>query len=135
MTDFVGDCVDYVRRCSEFTGQHYPERVGTVLIINVPGWFKLIWNVVKPMVDPVTLEKIHIVRGKKESLKILLQKIPIENIPPEYGGKSVPLGEALDELLLRDLMKHNNDLAQDNFSCKAVRNPCRFCNHDLVRSY
>ena len=66
MTDFVGECVDYVRKCSEFTGQHYPERAGTVLVINVPGWFKMIWNVVKPMVDEVTLKKIRILRGKQE---------------------------------------------------------------------
>ena len=66
MTDFVGECVDYVRKCSEFTGQHYPERAGTVLVINVPGWFKMIWNVVKPMVDEVTLRKIRILRGKEE---------------------------------------------------------------------
>ena len=28
MGDFVGECVDYVKRASEFTAQHYPERAG-----------------------------------------------------------------------------------------------------------
>ena len=49
MMDFVGDCVEYVRKCSEFTGQHYPERAGFVFVINVPGWFAMIWNVGKLM--------------------------------------------------------------------------------------
>jgi hypothetical protein len=52
--DFVGECVEYVRKCSQFTGQHYPERAGFVMIINSPGWFQMIWKVVKPMVDEVT---------------------------------------------------------------------------------
>ena len=38
MTDFVGECVEYVKMCSRFTGQHYPERAGHVIVINVPRW-------------------------------------------------------------------------------------------------
>lgn len=40
VTDFVGECVDFVRKASEFTGQHYPERAGYVFVVNVPTWFK-----------------------------------------------------------------------------------------------
>jgi hypothetical protein len=40
LTDFVGECVDFVRKASEFTGQHYPERAGFVFVVNVPSWFK-----------------------------------------------------------------------------------------------
>lgn len=38
MMDFVGEVVDYVKMCSQFTGQHYPERAGHVIVINVPRW-------------------------------------------------------------------------------------------------
>ena len=55
MSDFVGETVDYVRACSKFTGAHYPERCGTLFVINVPGWFSMIWKIIKPMVDPVTV--------------------------------------------------------------------------------
>lgn len=51
LTDFVGECVDFVKRTAQFTGQHYPERAGLIYVINVPSWFKIIWNVVKPLVD------------------------------------------------------------------------------------
>lgn len=137
MRDFVGECVEYVRRCSEFTGQHYPERAGFVFVINVPGWFAMIWNVVKPMVDEVTLKKINILRGKNEIFEALLEKIPIENIPPEYGGQSVPLGESPEEHLLRDLMHHNNALASGDYSCggRATNPPCPFCSFVPARSY
>jgi len=36
--DFVGECVEYVKMCSKFTGQHYPERAGHVIVVNVPRW-------------------------------------------------------------------------------------------------
>lgn len=139
MTDFMGECVDFVRQASEFTGQNYPERAGYVFVINVPGWFKIIWNVVKPMVDEVTLEKIYILKGKEEIFNALLERIPIENIPQEYGGQSCyKLGESPEEDLLSELIQHNNDMAEGKPCChggKTANPPCRFCSFDYARHY
>lgn len=97
--DFAGDVVDFVKRASSFTGAHYPERSGTIFVINVPSWFSVIWNVVKPMVDDVTKKKIKILRyGKEAIFQALCEKIDVENIPPEYGGKSMPLGQSPEEI-------------------------------------
>ena len=137
MTDFVGECVDFVRQASAFSAAHYPERAGHVFVVNVPGWFKMIWNVVKPMVDEVTLEKVHILRGKEEIFEALLEQIPLENIPQEYGGQSCyKLGESPEEGLLRDWMQHNNDMAQGQ-TCRYIQagEGCRFCNFTLARNY
>lgn len=38
MMDFAGEVIEYVKMCSTFTGQHYPERAGHVIVINVPRW-------------------------------------------------------------------------------------------------
>jgi len=135
MMDFVGECVEYVKKASAFTGQHYPERAGYVLVVNVPGWFQMIWKVVRPMVDEATLEKISILRGREEVLKALKEKIPVENIPPEYGGSSMPLGESPQEKLMRDLMRHNNAIAAGDRSCGGRRAKCRFCSFVPARSY
>ena len=137
MKDFVGECIEYVRRCSEFTGQHYPERAGFVFVINVPFFFSVIWKVVQPWVDEVTLKKISIIRGKQEVFDALREKIPIENIPPQYGGTSVPLGESPQEQQLKDLIHHNNAVANGDFSCggRDADPPCGYCSFQLARSY
>jgi CRAL/TRIO domain len=163
MTDFVGECVDFVRQASTFTAAHYPERAGHVFVVNVPAWyvkrrlcsspmymhdllttslsiccrFKIIWSVVKPMVDEVTLEKVHILRGQEEIFKALLEQIPIENIPREYGGESsYKLGEAPEEVLLCSLMRHNNEMAEGK-ACRYIKagEPCKFCNFSYARHY
>lgn len=137
MTDFVGECVDFVRQASAFTAAHYPERAGHVFVVNVPGWFKMIWNVVKPMIDEVTLEKIHILRGKEEIFDALVKEIAVENIPQEYGGESIyKLGESPEEVMLRDLMRHNNEMAQGK-CCPYAKEceSCRFCNFTYARNY
>jgi hypothetical protein len=38
MMDFAGEVIEYVKMCSQFSGQHYPERAGHVIVINVPRW-------------------------------------------------------------------------------------------------
>jgi len=99
LRDFAGEVVDFVKKATSFTAAHYPERSGSIFVINVPSWFSVIWNVVRPMVDDVTKKKIHILRVGKEAItKALVERIPIENIPPEYGGNSVSLGLAPEEM-------------------------------------
>lgn len=137
MYDFVGDCQEFVREASQFASAHFPERAGVVLVINVPYWFKMVWNVVKKWVDEATLQKIFILRGKDEIFKTLSDKIPIENIPKVYGGESpYELGDSLEERLLRDLIAHNNKKAETG-SCPnaGFDEPCRFCNFRYARNY
>jgi hypothetical protein len=135
MTDFVGDVVDFTKKCSAFTGSHYPERAGYVFVINVPYWFNVIWSVVKNFVDSVTLEKISIVRGEKAIMTAMLERIPIENIPPEYGGKSMPLGLSPEEQKLKAFMIHNLMVANGTSDCGGVEGNCPFCTWVPARSY
>lgn len=134
--------------------------LATVFVINVPSWFKLIWkyvktstkkcndfggpltivlcllhSVVKQWIDPVTLEKISILRGKEEIRQNMESRIPAHHLPPEYGGQSVPLGQSQEELTLRALVVHNNAIAGGDYGCGGVSGNCRFCNFVPARAY
>lgn len=142
IADFVGEVVDFTRKCSANTGDHYPERAGYVFVINVPLWFNVIWKVVKSFVDEVTLKKIKIVRGSKAIKKALAERIPLENIPPIYGGTSMPLGQSPEEEQLTAFVHHNNALAAAEASnlpkpCCGTEGdkPCAYCTWVPVRSY
>ena len=43
--------------------------------------------------------------GHYDVTKALVEKIPIENIPPEYGGQSMPLGQSPEETMFREKMQ------------------------------
>lgn len=87
------------------------------------------------MVDEVTLKKIYILRGKKEIFNALSERIPVENIPPEYGGTSVPLGQAPEELLLWEFIRHNNAKDCGHSECAGVEGKCQYCTFQYARSY
>ena len=74
MRDVGGEVLDYIRAAAGFTGQHYPERCAHIYIVNVPSWFSWVWNIIKPMIDPVTRAKTHIVRGKQQVTDALWSK-------------------------------------------------------------
>jgi hypothetical protein len=83
------------------TGNHYPEKSACIFVVNVPRWFSMVWKVIKPFLDPVTLSKVQILRGKASIAAALLERIAPEQLPREYGGESdLALGDAQEEQLL-----------------------------------
>ncbi|EGZ26143.1 hypothetical protein PHYSODRAFT_479932 [Phytophthora sojae] len=96
MYDLGGEVLDFIKRASAFTGAHYPERSAHIFIINIPGWFNMIWRMVKPLIDPVTREKVHMLKGSA-ILKELETLIDMENIPSDFGGGGAALGDSEEE--------------------------------------
>ncbi|XP_052198009.1 uncharacterized protein LOC127804939 [Diospyros lotus] len=68
---------------------HYPERLGLVVLYSPPRIFEAFWKVVKYFVDPKTFQKIRFVYPKrKDSEEIMKLYFDAENLPSEFGGKA-----------------------------------------------
>lgn len=80
----VPSVYSYVRQASVVSQNYYPERLGKMYLINAPWGFSTVWSVVKGWLDPVTAKKIHILGSGYKSE--LLQQVPAENLPKEFGG-------------------------------------------------
>lgn len=76
----------YVREASNIGQNYYPERMGKFYVINAPFGFSTVFSMIKPFLDPVTVDKIHILGSKYQDE--LLKQIPAENLPKKFGGKS-----------------------------------------------
>ncbi|KAJ5760819.1 Cellular retinaldehyde binding/alpha-tocopherol transport [Penicillium odoratum] len=74
----------YVRQASDISQNYYPERLGKLYIINAPWGFSSAFSFVKGFLDPVTVNKIHVLGSGYQ--KELLSQIPKENLPVEFGG-------------------------------------------------
>ena len=78
------DVKNYVQEASKIGQNYYPETMGKFYIINSPWMFSTVWNVIKGWLYPVTVAKIKIPSG--DGRKELLEQIPAENLPAEFGG-------------------------------------------------
>jgi len=80
----VSSVYGYVRQASAISQDHYPERLGKLYLINAPWGFSGVWSVVKGFLDPVTVQKIHILGSGYQGE--LLSQVPKENLPKQFGG-------------------------------------------------
>ncbi|KAK0533228.1 Phosphatidylinositol transfer protein (PITP) [Tilletia horrida] len=62
---------------------HYVERLGIALCINVPWIFKTFFAAIQPFIDPVTREKCKF----DEAIK---QEVPLDQLNSDYGGNVDP---------------------------------------------
>ncbi|KAI9773427.1 MAG: cytosolic factor, phosphatidylinositol/phosphatidylcholine transfer protein [Geoglossum simile] len=75
----------YVKQASAISQNYYPERLGKLYLINAPWGFYSVWSMIKKFLDPVTVEKIHVLGYTYQA--DLLGQVPKENLPKEYGGE------------------------------------------------
>lgn len=74
----------YLQSASGVSQNYYPERLGKLYIVNAPWGFSSVFSVIKRFLDPVTVNKIHVLGSGFE--KELLAQVPKENLPKQFGG-------------------------------------------------
>lgn len=71
------------------SGDRYPESLWSMYLVNTPSLFRLAWNAINKIVDPVVRAKVKILGGPKEFIPLMIsQGIPIESIPTQIGGEA-----------------------------------------------
>ena len=66
---------------------HYPERLGSVIIINAPAMLSWAWRIVQGFLNDSQKSKIRIFGCDAEEWQaVLLETIGEDQIPAAYGG-------------------------------------------------
>ncbi|CAK5277695.1 unnamed protein product [Mycena citricolor] len=86
LTNFI-KVKDYVATATSIGQNMYPECMGSFYIINAPWAFTAVWAAIKPWLDEVTVQKVHIVGGPSVYRPILLSHIDKHHLPKEFGGE------------------------------------------------
>lgn len=80
----VSSVYGYVKQASAISQNYYPERLGKLYLINAPWGFSSVFGIVKGFLDPVTVQKIHVLgSGYHAELESQVSK---ENLPKIFGG-------------------------------------------------
>jgi hypothetical protein len=80
----VSSVYAYVKQASAISQNYYPERLGKLYLINAPWGFSSVFSIIKGFLDPVTVDKIHVLGGGYQTE--LLAQVPAENLPKLFGG-------------------------------------------------
>jgi hypothetical protein len=87
----TSDAFTFIKGMVSTDSDHYPERLGTMIIINAPSVLSFAWGIVQGFLDPVTKAKIRILSSREDWQPVLLQCIEKDQIPMQYGGTAPDL--------------------------------------------
>jgi hypothetical protein len=83
----TADAFAFIKGMAVTDSDHYPERLGTMVIINAPAVLSFAWRIIQGFLDSVTKEKIRILSADPAEWQPVLQHyISIDQIPRQYGG-------------------------------------------------
>lgn len=78
----------FLRQIAQVDSDHYPERLGRLVVINAPSALTTAWWVIRGWLDDRTKNKIAIFGAQNEWLQTLVDEIGEEALPVMYGGKA-----------------------------------------------
>jgi hypothetical protein len=82
----TSDAYAFIKGMASTDSDHYPERLGNMIIINAPTMLSIAWRVIQTFLDPVTKQKIRIMSSRSEWEPVLQEFIEKDQIPKMYGG-------------------------------------------------
>ena len=82
--DLKGVVKEYLGAVSKLSQENYPERASKICVLNAPGWFSMLWNVIKLGVSERVQKKVFIMSAAQSAT--LTKVIALQDIPMEYGG-------------------------------------------------
>eukprot|EP00466_Bigelowiella_natans_P009741 jgi/Bigna1/137800/aug1.41_g12508 len=85
---FTNESTKFLYRISKIDSDHFPERLGRLIVVNAPYVLSVAWKVIRGWLDPKTQQKIQIVRGPEEYEPVLKGLIDEAELCEEYGGKA-----------------------------------------------
>jgi len=101
------DAYTFIKGMASTDSDHYPERLGMLIVINAPSMLSVAWKVVKGFLDDVTKAKIKIFSKESEWKPVLFDAIDPDQVPIMYGGTAPnpDIGEAIKAM-------NNNDIEE-----------------------
>ncbi|XP_052190905.1 uncharacterized protein LOC127800368 [Diospyros lotus] len=81
--------IKVTRETANVLQDHYPERLGLAVLYNPPKFFEPFWTVVKPFLEPKTVNKVKFVYSDDPTQKILEDLFDMDQLESSFGGKDM----------------------------------------------
>ncbi|EPS63026.1 hypothetical protein M569_11761, partial [Genlisea aurea] len=110
----TGPVLEFIKVVQKIDNDNYPETLWRMFVVNTGPGFRLIWNIVKPLLDPDTASKIQVLGTDYQCS--LLQAIDASELPEFFGGsctcaahggclRSADKGPWIDPTVLKAMQK------------------------------
>lgn len=88
MQALTGDALAILSGFLRMYEANYPERLQHAFVINVPSLFSVFFNLIKPLLNGTTLQKVSVF-GKDQWKEAILKHVDPDQLPKHWGGNCV----------------------------------------------
>lgn len=92
----VPEAMDILKLAGK-VGDYFPESMHCMLILNAPGFFSMLWTIIKATLDPRTAKRIQVFSSEKKGIARLKELVDDDQIPSDYGGPRPSVLEAMQD--------------------------------------
>jgi len=78
--------LEWMRGLAKIDQEHYPERLGQMLIINAPSCLHYFYNAASWILPQKARSLVHIFGGRETWEPVLLELVDASELPLRYGG-------------------------------------------------
>jgi len=79
--------LDYILQTQKIFDENYPEMLHSVIIINAPRVFSVLFNLVKPLISKETQAKMSVYGPNEDEWKaVIREKFDVTKFPKRWGG-------------------------------------------------
>ncbi|KAL6767177.1 hypothetical protein ACKKBG_A38925 [Auxenochlorella protothecoides x Auxenochlorella symbiontica] len=88
MGDLRSEGFKFISKAGALLAVNFPQRLHRAFLVNAPSWWSLAWKLVSPLITKKVRERMVVFgRGEQEAMRRdILEYIPAEELPSEYGG-------------------------------------------------
>jgi len=92
-TLFDSTAYKFLKSMAKIDSDHYPERLGGMVVVNAPAALAFCWRVVRTWLDEATRDKVEIFSSGdgRRARETLLRMADPSELPEQYCGSAAPL--------------------------------------------
>jgi hypothetical protein len=88
----TSDAFTFIKGMASVDSDHYPERLGSLIVVNAPSMLAMAWKAIQAFLDDVTKAKIKIFSSDRKKWEpVLFAMVDPDQVPMEYGGNAQDL--------------------------------------------
>jgi len=83
--------ISTLKKVNEILSYHYPERLTAVYLIRPPTVFNMVWQIIRPFIDPRTRQKYLFCNNDKDLQQLTSRVRDLGKLEPSFGGTNTNL--------------------------------------------
>ena len=92
----TADALQVVQMSAQ-VGECFPETLHSMILLNAPSWFSVIWRMITAFLDPRLARMIEVYSSESRGRERLLELVSAKEVPSDFGGTGPTMEQCIQQ--------------------------------------